>query len=243
MRRTGPLLQRFGLRATRSVGVAAWRLAERAGVDVFGATEVPAVAADAARRETFDALVEDALSRDGVVDVDACPYPVHELLTHVVLEHRLLLHGSNRCELEVLEPRPARDGATELLAVAAADDGIWPLFYAVLARDRVPRIFSACTHLGRPPGLRRFYVFAIEGEPASQLSWTQGMMYAVPRAGFAREWGNEWVSPHAIRPILRVPVRPEDFPLRTAVVGLSGPEEFRRVFHHLRAAKRANVQS
>ena len=200
------------------------------------------VPADPARRKAFDALVEDARARDGVVDVEACPSPVHELLTHVVLEHRLLLHGSNRRDLEVLEPRPARDGATELLAVVAADDGIWPLFYAVLARDRVPRIFSACTHLGRPPRLRGFYVFAIEGEPASQLSWTQGMMYAVPRKGFTREWGNEWVSPRAVRPVLRVPVRPEDFPLRAAVVGLSGPEEFRRVFHHLRAAKRATVR-
>jgi hypothetical protein len=176
------------------------------------------------------------------VDVAACPYPIHELLTHLVLEHRLLLHGSNHRELEVLEPRPARDGATELDAVVAADDGIWPLFYAVLARDRVAGIFSACTHLGRPPRLRRFYVFAIAADPASPLTWTPGTMYALPRQGFRREWGNEWVNPRAVRPVLRVPVRPEDFPLRAAVVGLSGPEELRRVLHHLRAAKRAGRQ-
>jgi hypothetical protein len=219
--------------------MATWRLGERLGIDLVGATEAPGIPIDPSRKEVFDTLIAGARSREGVVDVATCPYPIHELLTHLVLDHRLLLHGSNHCELEVLEPRPARDGATELDAVVAADDGIWPLFYAVLARDRVPGIFSACTHLGRPPLLRRFYVFAIAGDPASPLTWTRGAMYAVLRSGFRREWGNEWVSPTPVRPVLRIPVRPDDFPLCSAVVGLSGPEEFRRVVHHLRAAKRA----
>ena len=65
-----------------------------------------------------------------------CPYPLHELLTHLVLEHGLLLHGSNDSTLGVLEPRPARDWDTELHAVAACDDGIWPIFYAVVGHQR-----------------------------------------------------------------------------------------------------------
>lgn len=239
IRRTGPLLHRIGLGVVRTAGVTAWRSSERLGLDLFGATEAPAIEVDPDRRETFDRLITDARSRDGVVDVDACPFPAHELLTHLAHEHGLLLHGSNHLELEVLEPRPARDGATELNAVVAADDGIWPLFYAILARYQVPRMFTACMHLGRPPRLRRFYAFAIEGDPASPASWTRGMMYALPRTGFRREWENEWVSPGAVRPTLRVPVEPDDFPLHEVVVGLSGPEEFRRVIHHLRAAKRA----
>ena len=39
-------------------------------------------------------------------------------------------------------------------------------------------------------------------------------------------------------PVLRVLVRPEDFPLREIVVRTT-PEQFRRLFPHLRAAKRA----
>jgi hypothetical protein len=233
----------MGLRTLRTVGTATWRLCERFGIDVVGATEGPAIRADPARREAFDVLIAGARARNGVVDVAECPYPIHELLTHLVLDHRLLLHGSNHRELEALEPRPARDGATELDAVVAADDAIWPLFYAVLARDRVNGIFSACTHVGRPPRVRSFYVFAIEGDPASSLSWTPGAMYAVPRDGFRREWGNEWVSSRVVRPVLQLPVQPDDFPLRSTVVGLSGPEEFRRVFHHLRAAKRTRLSA
>ena len=243
MKRTGSLRQRLALGASRSLGVAAWRLSERLGVDIAGATEGPRFATDDGRRETFEDLIAAARAGDGTVDMAACPHPLHELLTHLVLEHRLLLHGSNNATLEVLEPRPARDWASELRAVVACDDGIWPIFYEVVARDRVDGIFTACAQLGRPPRLRRFYMFAIGGDPTAPASWTDGAVYALPREGFRREWGHEWVNARPMRPELRVAVRPEDFPLRRAVVGLSTPEEFHRVSHHLRAAKRQRAST
>src|SRR5437867_4981128 len=118
---------------------------------------------NAARHRMFEGLIAAARASAGRVDTAACPYPIHELLTHLVIEHDLLLHGSNHAALEVVEPSPARDWATKLQAVVACDDGIWPIFYAVVARDRAKGIFTACTHLGRPPRLRRFYMFAIGG--------------------------------------------------------------------------------
>jgi hypothetical protein len=237
LKRSGPLRDRLALWASRTLGVAVWRLGERLGIDVAGATEGPRFTTDPARRHTFERLIAAARVGDGTLDGGACPYPLHELLAHLVAEHGLLLHGSNDAGLEVLEPQPARDWATELRAVVASDDAIWPIFYAVVARDRIDGVFSACTHLGRRSRLRRFYMFAIGGEPASSASWTQGAVYALARAGFRREWGNEWVSAEPVRPQLRVPVCADDFPLRDAVIGLSSPEAFRRVRHHLRAAK------
>jgi len=220
-----------------------WRLGERLGIDLAGATEGPRIVTDPARREAFDALVADARAGDGTVDAAACPYPVHELLTHLVTAHHLLLHGSNDAALDVLDPRPAQDYDTELLAVVATDDGIWPIFYAVVAREGIEEVFTACTHLGRGSRLRRFYMFAMGADPNLPTSWTQGVVYALPRTGFRREWGHEWVNPEPVRPVLRIPVGPEDFPLRDAVVGLSSPEEFRRVSHHLRAAKRERAST
>jgi hypothetical protein len=105
----------------------------------------------------------------------SCSYPIHELLTYLVVEHGLLLHGSNDANLSQIDPQPASDYDTELMAVVACDDGIWPIFYAVLDRrqkqvDNEGRadgsevnVFTACTHLGRTPRLRRFYMFAIFG--------------------------------------------------------------------------------
>jgi hypothetical protein len=223
MKRTGPLRDRLALRASRSLGVAAWRLGERLGIDVAGATEGPRFTMDAERRETFESLIAAARAGDGTIDAASCPYPLHELLTYLVVEHDLLLHGSNDAALGVLEPKPARDYETELTAVVACDDGIWPIFYAVVARDRVREVFTACTHLGRPPSLRRFYMFAIGADSAAAASWTRGAVYALPRAGFRREWGHEWVRAEPVRPLLRVPVGPEDFPLHESVIGSQRP--------------------
>jgi hypothetical protein len=239
--RTGRRRDRLAVWATRSLSYSLWRLGARLGIDVAGATEGPLYETDPRRCETFEALIADARAGDGTVDVAACPYPLHELLTHLVVTHGLLLHGSGNRSLEVLEPRPAHDWDTVLRAVVACDDGIWPIFYAVTARDRVVNIFSACLHSGRPPCQRRFYMFAMNHDPAATSSWRCGVVYAVRRTGFAREWGNEWVNAEAVRPVLRVPVDPDDFPLRDAVAELSSEQDFRRVTHHLRAAKRARA--
>ena len=239
MKRTGSLRDRMALGALR-MGTVVWRLGERLGIDVAGATEGPPFAPDRAARESFDGLIAAARAGDGTIDSAACPYPVHELLSHLVVTYGLLLHGTNDTSLDVLEPRPAHDYDTELLAVVACDDGIWPIFYAVIARDRVEDLFTACTHIGRPPRQRRFYAFAIGEDPAEPASWTRGAVYALPRAGFRREWGQEWVNPDPVRPALRVLVGPQDFPLRDTVVAAT-LEQFRRIFPHLRAAKRERL--
>ena len=49
------------------------------------------------------------------------------------------------------------------------------------------------------------------------MTWTHGAVYAVPRDGFWREWGNEWLRSTEVTPVLRVLVRPSDFPLREVV--------------------------
>ena len=222
----------------RSFGIGVWRLGERLGINLIGATEVPADAGDRTRTETFERLVAAARAGDGTVDATACPYPLHELLTHLVDRHGLLLHGSNHTTLDVLEPQPARDIDTALLAVVACDDGIWPMFYAVVARDRVDGVVTACTHIGQGSRRRRFYVFAVVGASTTESTFTDGVIYALPRAGFRREWGNEWVSPEAVRPQLRIHVRPADFPLLDTVVRLSSPLGFRGAVRELRAGKR-----
>lgn len=233
MSRRGSLNERLRLHVLRTVGVALWRLGERLGLDPVGATDGPPHRPSPRRRAELDELIDRALAADGVIDAAACPVPAHELLTHLVVERGLLLHGSNDVSIEVLEPRPAVDFGTELHVVVACDDGIWPIFYAVVAREQVEAIFTACVHVGR----RRSYVFAIGADPAAPASWRHGAVYAQPRTGFRREWGQEWVNGSAVRPLLRVLVRPDDFPLRKSVVALSPGEGFRTFRRRLRAAR------
>ena len=76
-------------------------------------------------------------------------------------------------------------------------------------------------------------------------TFTDGVVYALPRAGFRREWGNEWVSPEAVRPQLQPSRRQAraDFPLLDTVVELSSPLGVRRVIRQLRAAKRTRAMT
>jgi hypothetical protein len=215
-RREGSLGERLKVFVLRRVLFNAWRVAERVGIRL--GTEVPAHVPTATRCEEMDALVAQARANGGVIDASSTAIPAQELLTYLVERHGLLLHGSNDTDLDTLEPRPARDFGTHVEAVVAADDGIWPLFYAVVARERVAGVFTACMHLGRPPSRRRFYLFRVFGaDPHEETTWTQGAVYALPRDGFRREWGNEWLRDAEVTPVLRVLVRPSDFPLRDAV--------------------------
>ena len=216
VRREGSILERLKLFVLRRVLFNVWRLAERLGIRL--ATEGPTHAPTDAQREAMDALVARARAEGGVIDASSTGFPAHELLTHLVVQHGLLLHGSNNIELDVLVPRPAHDFGTHVEVVVAADDGIWPLFYAVVARQRVEGVFTACMHLGRVSRLRRFYLFRVFGaDPHEETTWTQGAVYALPRTGFWHEWGNEWLRSTEVTPVLRVLVRPSDFPLRHVV--------------------------
>lgn len=217
-RREGSFRERLKLFVLRRVLFNVWRVAERLGIRL--STEGPTHAPGEAQREAMDELVIQARADGGLIDASSIAYPAHELLTHLVLHHGLLLHGTNNTDLEVIEPRPARDFGTHVEAVAAADDGIWPIFYAVVARNRVDGVFTACLHLGSPLRQRRFYMFRVFGaDPHDETTWTHGAVYAVSRDGFRREWGNEWLAGNEVAPVLRVLVQPSDFPLRNATTG------------------------
>jgi hypothetical protein len=242
LRRRGPLSDRIKVALMRSVMMTAWRLSERLGIDLAGATEGPRYSPDPERDHALAALTDAALAGDGTLDASSCPFPAHELLSYLVVARGFLLHGSNRADIQVLEPRPARDFRTELDAVVACDDGIWPIFYAVLDRSRGDaNVFTACMHLGRARRLRRFYMFVLfHADPADRETWTRGVVYALRRNGFRREWGNEWVSPAPTRPVLRVLVGPEDFPLRSSVLAVAA-DDVRRINRRLREAKQARA--
>jgi hypothetical protein len=118
--------------------------------------------------------------------------------------------------------------------VFASDDAIWPIYFATADRTNEPRgLINWCEHTRR--GSR--YLFALEGTP----SWIDGTVYALPRATFeATPSSRELVSFVAVRPRLRVPVTPDDFPLRDRTIGFRRGESVRRVSirHALRLSRR-----
>jgi hypothetical protein len=170
----------------------------------------------------FDALIE-ATPFGGIVEyrLDA---PRWWLLHHLI-RRGFLLHGSNSAEIAEFEPRGNFDAhnVRHVQGVFASDDAIWPIYFATADRTGGGRgLINWCEHVRG--GAR--YLFALEGEP----SWIDGTVYALPRETFeATPASRELVSFVAVRPRLRVPVSPADFPLRDKTIGFRRGESVRRV--------------
>jgi hypothetical protein len=170
----------------------------------------------------FDSLIAATLPGDTVsYSVDA---PRWWFLHHLV-RRGFVLHGSNSTAIDEFEPRGNFDAhnVRHVEGVFASDDAIWPIYFATADRTGGRRgLINWCEHTGA--GAR--YLFALEGEP----SWVDGMVYALPSETFEPTPSTrELVSRIAVRPRLRVPVSPADFPLRDRTIGFRRGESVRRV--------------
>jgi len=178
---------------------------------------------DVVRHEhAFDALLAGT-PEGGTADftVDA---PRWWFLHHLV-RRGFVLHGSNNTAIDEFEPRGNLDAhnVRHVEGVFASDDAIWPIYFATADRTGGRRgLINWCEHTDA--GAR--YLFALEGTP----SWVDGMVYALPGDTFdATPGSRELVSLVAVRPRLRVPVAPGDFPLRDKTIGFRRGESVRRV--------------
>lgn len=194
----------------------------RLGVNVLFVVEGPRLEVGAERAAAYDAL----LAKGGEIDY-RLPYPRHEFLSYAVERHGLLAHGSCAPLIEEFEPRPANEAGAVQLGVHGASDGIWPLYFATVSRGRHPGpqvLVNGCMHTRRGDRLRRYYFFAISNDPEDPITWTDGIVYLLPRATFRRLRAEEWLSEVAVRPLAWLRVGPDDFPFRHATVRYRWPE-------------------
>lgn len=198
--------------------IALGELALRAGLDL-GMLEGPPLAVPAQMRGDLDELLEEL--HDGYID-HPLDRPKHEFLSYLVHARGYLLHGSGSPQLEQLTPTRATDhGARSVDAVFATSDGIWPLFFATLDRERAGSLWNGCLHVRRGGVLRRYYFFFTEADPRDERIWRNGAIYVAPREPFVRTWiPNEWACPHPVLPFAKIAVSPADFPFRSRVLQL-----------------------
>ena len=159
--------------------------------------------------------------------------PRWQFLCWLADTHDVLLHGSGSADIEEFEPRQADDvgefGAR--LAVYAASDGLWPMYFAVADRTVVRSLVNAALHVVDDDGRRTgsYYYFSVNRDALAVGAWRPGSVYVLPRETFEaqpeevseglRLASTQWASAVPVRPLARVDVRPEDFPLLDEVHG------------------------
>ena len=150
----------------------------------------------------------------------------HELLRSA-LEAGYLLHGSNRATLACLEPQLANCGVKAFgnqIAIYACEDEMIALFFAIRRKGSRFGVVRTTIHLIQTrEDISREYSFGISGGLAHNNPWTSGAVYLFARDGFDQyvdESGApslEWAAYRPVRPVARIAVGPEDFPLLSHV--------------------------
>lgn len=153
--------------------------------------------------------------------------PTWQFLCWLCDTQDILLHGSGNPAIRTFEPRQANDVEEfgNRRAVYAASDGIWPLFFAIVDRERhVRSLVNGCFRLVGADGAVSdpYYYFSINADAAPHQPWRVGTIYILPRAGFAqqpRAWMRgvqvefaQWASLTPVEPLARLAVTPADFP-------------------------------
>jgi HEAT repeat protein len=174
-------------------------------------------------RSRFDQALAAALSSpDGSLpDGWRLGHPKTAFLRYLVEEKGLLLHGSNHADLPLLQPvrwSTDREAHGNVAGVYATADPVLAAFFAVVDRRWVWGMGAGTLEDPQPAGgMTRSHSFAVDAESLVRRRWREGAVYAVPRETF--EDVGEWTSREPVRPLVRVPMSPEEFPLLEQVWG------------------------
>jgi len=182
----------------------------------------------------FKRLTESILEQqDGNWIEYQLPYPKHEFVQYLMEKELFIFHGSNNLEIEIFQPVRTsvelfdKDGVGNQQAVYGTHDGLWSMFFAVVARSKLKgsiRNGVAYFHnrVGEPLAL---YNFSINKDQLAERPYREGALYLLPRDTFTRQkfgensYSNEWTSPKSVMPFAKLKVQPEDFPFIKQIGG------------------------
>jgi hypothetical protein len=195
----------------------------------------PPMPTDAATLAAFDALFDAAVTAGPAAPIDyRLAAPRWQFICHIADTHDVVLHGSGNAAIPLFEPRQPMD-TTEFgnrKAVYAASDGLWPMYFAILDRDRhqMSLVNSSARPLADDGSLGEpCYFFSISATALAKQPWRRGTIYFLPRDSFepqpaiafqgARMVVAQWASPEPVRPLAKIAVGHEDFPLLGEIRG------------------------
>ncbi len=169
------------------------------------------------------------------------PVPKWVFLSWLADEKGLLMHGTGDSTITMFEPRTPNDNSPDEFskqkAVFAAGDGIWSIFYAVIDRVnfRLRMLNGALQFEVAESWTRMHYFFSVTEEVLKRYPWCEGTVYVLPSEGFVRQlpyvlgkhgriYEPHYANPNSVRPLVKLRVIPEDFPLLAQVRGHDNDE-------------------
>jgi hypothetical protein len=194
----------------------------------------PSVIFDERTQLAFDELLKTTLSSGGCPTIDyTLPWPKWQFLCHVADQHDVALHGSGDPNITLFEPRQSNDlnEFGNQVAIYAASDGLWAMFFAIIDRDRVTSITNACVRLADETGTVHgpYYIFSVSQAALPNRPWRTGTVYLLPRRTFTVQppmaFGSNQVhfaqlaSFVPVQPVAKLTVTPEDFPFLRQIRG------------------------
>lgn len=164
----------------------------------------------------------------GTAAPERCGVRPWVFLEYLVKRQGYLLHGSQQKEIAIFEPRIAANAFKEGKSprVYASSSGILAMWYAIVDRGVLRKHCNGWENYGMiyaPYDLRndtwveRFH-FSVAMEVYEHFPFSAGVVYVLPREPFQAEYLQlQWYAEQAVRPLLRVPVTPEDWPMLKTV--------------------------
>lgn len=178
--------------------------------------------------------------------MEELPLPAWQFLCWLTDRKGHLLHGTGDPAIPCFEPRQSNDAGEfgGRKAVYAASDGIWPIFFAVVDRERYPMtLTNAAIRVEGPEGRAQesYYYFALTDQVLARQPWREGVVYVLPKEGFEQEsprqvegaiiHTNHWASLNPVKPLAKLRVRPSDFPF----LGQIRPQDDQELMKRIRA--------
>lgn len=187
----------------------------------------PDMSLDTETRAAFDKLLVDAVEQGKGAEIQyALSNPKWQFLCYLCDTKGLLLHGSPNPSIEEFEPRKSNDidEFGDRCGVYAASDGIWPIYFAIVDRERhvtslVNAAFRVLEDAGRSDP---YYYFSINADALPHSPWRNGTIYVLPSGTFEQQppeplrgltvQAEQWMSEVGVKPLAKMSVMPDDFP-------------------------------
>ncbi|MET3849063.1 MULTISPECIES: hypothetical protein [Paenibacillus] len=182
----------------------------------------------------FERLYSSILGREKPIELDyELSAPKWMFLCYLCETKNVVLHGSANPSILEFEPRQSND-VNEFgnrRAVYAASDGIWPMYFAIVNRERISLLLNSCFGIRQENGAATdyYYYFSVDQDALLHDPWRNGTIYILPRDTFEQQEplqrqgmrldSTQWASPIAVKPLAKLVVTPDDFPFKQQING------------------------